>query len=218
LILGKIDFINLLPFHIYTKKYIKSSRIKQIIGYKQSYPSYINKKFKTKKIDAAFISSIKSRNCRCLDLGIVAKNEVDSVLLLKGNQKNDFQSDTSNALAKVLGLKGEVIIGDKALKKFYEDKNNNYIDLAKAWKEKYNLPFIFARFCVNNHYNYFDNLASKFLIKKIYIPQYILKQYAIKTELTTKQIRIYLKKISYKLDYKEKKSLKLFLKEIKNIT
>ena len=30
--------------------------------------------------------------------------------------KDDFQSKTSNALAKVLNLKGEVIIGDKALK------------------------------------------------------------------------------------------------------
>ena len=184
-----------------------------MIGYKKSYPSYINKQFKSKKIDAAFISSIKSKNCNCLNLGIVAKNEVDSVLLLPGKQKKDFQSDTSNALAQILGLKGEVIIGDKALKKFYEDKNNSYIDLAKEWKKRYNLPFVFARFCVNKHYGYFKNLSDDFLSKKIYIPQYILKQYANKTDLSVKQIENYLKKISYKLEYREKKSLKLFLKK-----
>ncbi len=49
MIFAKIDFINLLPFHIYIKKNIPSSQMKSIIEYKKSYPSNINKKYKKKK-------------------------------------------------------------------------------------------------------------------------------------------------------------------------
>ncbi len=49
MIFAKIDFINLLPFYVFIKKNIKSSQVKQIIGYKKSYPSKINKKFKKEK-------------------------------------------------------------------------------------------------------------------------------------------------------------------------
>ena len=216
MIFAKIDFINLLPFHIYTKRFIKSTRLKQIINYKKSYPSNINKQFYKNKIDAAFISSIKSYRCKCLDIGIVAKNEVDSVLLVKGDYLKDSQSDTSNVLAKVLKLDGEIIIGDKALYRFYnEDKD--FIDLAQYWKEKYDLPFVFARLCINNHYKYFNKLSNNFLNTKVYIPQYILKQYAKKTNLTVAQIKQYLTKITYKLNYKEKQSLKLFLQLSKKV-
>ena len=61
MIFAKIDFINLLPFHIYIKKNISSTQTKSIIEYKKSYPSLINKKFKKRKVDSAFISSIASR-------------------------------------------------------------------------------------------------------------------------------------------------------------
>lgn len=49
MIFAKIDFINLLPFHVYIKKNIKSNQIKSIIQYKKSYPADINRKFKKKK-------------------------------------------------------------------------------------------------------------------------------------------------------------------------
>ncbi len=52
---AKIDFINLLPFHIFIKKNIKSAQLKSIIEYKKSYPSNINNKFKKRKVDIAFI-------------------------------------------------------------------------------------------------------------------------------------------------------------------
>ena len=55
MIFAKIDFINLLPFHIYIKKNIRSTQIKSIINYKKSYPSAINKKYKARKVDSAFI-------------------------------------------------------------------------------------------------------------------------------------------------------------------
>jgi len=70
MIFGKIDFINLLPFYVFIKKNISSSQMKQIINYKKSYPSAINKKFAKRKIDAAFISSIASQKAKSLDIGI----------------------------------------------------------------------------------------------------------------------------------------------------
>ena len=212
MIFAKIDFINLLPFYTYIKKNISSSQIKQIINYKKSYPSAINKKFKKRQIDAAFISSIASKRCKCLDIGIVAPKEVLSVLVLKGENKNDFQSDTSNALAKALNINGEIIIGDKALYHYHNSQNQDFTDLAKVWNDRYNLPFVFARLAFNKHEKYLKSLSKSFLKTKINIPQYILKKYAKKTNLSTKQIKYYLNKISYDISYKEKKSLKLFFK------
>jgi len=212
MIFAKIDFINLLPFYTFIKKNIKSSQIKQIINYKKSYPSLINKKFKKRQIDAAFISSIKSKNEKTIDLGIVAKKDVLSVLVISGKNKDDFQSDTSNALAKVLNINGEVLIGDKALEYYYNNKNNNFIDLAKTWNEKYHLPFVFARLSYNKNQKYLNILANDFKKTNVKIPQYILKKYALRANITVKQLQEYLNKISYDISYKEKKSLKLFFK------
>ncbi len=212
MIFAKIDFINLLPFYIFIKKYISSSQIKQIINYKKSYPSNINKKFRKRKISGAFISSITSQKSNCLDLGIVAKAEVLSVLVLEGDDKKDYQSDTSNALAKVLNTKGEILIGDKALYYYHNSPNRDFIDLAKLWKDRYNLPFVFARLCINTNQSYQKKLSKEFLKSNIKIPYYLLEQYSKKTNLSHSQIKEYLEKISYKIGYKEKRSLKLFFK------
>lgn len=212
MIFGKIDFINLLPFNIYLKKNIKSTQIKSIIEYKKSYPSNINKKFKKRVVNSAFISSIASRYERKLDFGIIARDNVLSVLLVPGEYQKDYQSDTSNALAKVLNLQGKVIIGDKALKYYHSNENKNSIDLAKAWINKYNLPFVFAVLCVNKNDIYFKNLTKNFNKRHIKIPQYILKQYAKRSDLKPQQILDYLKKIDYDIGKKEKQSLKIFFK------
>ena len=217
MIFAKIDFINLLPLHVFIKKNLSSTQRKQIIEYKKSYPSAINKKFKQRKVDAAVISSIASRRVKkTLDLGIVAKGAVDSVLVRPGSYKKDFQSDTSNALAKVLGIDGEVIIGDKALYEFH-NSNEEFIDLAKEWEKKYNLPFVFARLCVNKHEKYLEKLSNDFLKTKVFIPQYILEKYSKRSGLSKKEIKDYLTKIHYNIGQKEKKSLKLFLKLSKDI-
>jgi len=215
MIFAKIDFINLLPFYVFIKKNIKSSQLKQIINYKKSYPSKINKQFRTKKIDAAFISSIASRNKKSLNIGIVAKDEVLSVLILNKKNQEDYQSQTSNALAKVLDINGQVLIGDKALQYYYKNKNNDFKDLAKIWKDKYNLPFVFAVLSYNNYQNYLTNLTNKFKKTNTKIPQYILNNYCNKSNLTQKQINQYLEKITYDIGYKEKQSLKLFFKLLK---
>ncbi len=200
-----------MPFHIFMKKSIKSTRIKQAINYKQSFPTTINKRFKNRYIDAAFISSIESKrkNIKCLNLGIVAKKEIKSVLLKQGKTLHDSHSASSNALANVLGLKGEVIIGDRALKAYLKNPDI-YIDLAKQWHEKYKLPFVFARLCVNKRCKYYKKLSKKFLQKKVKIPNYILKSYATSRDINPNEIQKYLKLVTYHIGYKEEKSLKLF--------
>lgn len=210
LIFAKIDFINLLPFYVFIKKNLKSSQQKQIIEYHKSYPSHINKKFKQKSIDGAFISSIKSKNCRCSDIGIVAQKEVLSVLSIKGSYEKDFQSDTSNILAQVLQIDGKVIIGDKALIYYHNNKNEDFIDLAEFWKKKYNLPFVFARLCFNKKDKNFEKVIKRFAQSKVFIPQYIMTKYTKRSCLSQKQIKNYLSKISYAINYKEKRALKKF--------
>ena len=212
MIFAKIDFINLLPFHVYLKKNIKSSQLKQIIEYHKSYPSFINKRFKKRNVHSAFISSIKSKNEKSLDLGIVAKNEVLSVLAIPGEYQKDYQSDTSNALALILNIDGRVLIGDKALKYYHVKNDVQIIDLALKWQEKYNLPFVFARLCYNKNGKQLKKVIKNFNKKHIKIPQYILEQYSKRSELTKEQILNYLTKIDYNIGIKEKKALKLFFK------
>ncbi len=217
MIFSKIDFINLLPFHIYIKKTIKSNQQKAIIEYKKSYPAKITNNFKKRHVHSAFISSIGSRNEKFLNFGIIARDYVDSVFVLPEKKpKEDFQSKASNALCKVLNLDGEVIIGDKALKYYLnnerKEQKEKMIDLAKAWQEKYNLPFVFATLCYNKHEIRLKNLTKKFDKKKIKIPQYILEIYSKRSGIAKSDILNYLKRIDYDIGYKEKRALKLFLK------
>ncbi|MDR0468144.1 MAG: menaquinone via futalosine step 1 [Campylobacteraceae bacterium] len=214
MIFGKIDYINLLPFHIFLKKESLQNSFKQSIAYKQSYPSRLNKMLKNRKIDAAFISSIASanRNFKTIKAGIVAKKSVQSVIVKPGVSKKDPHSATSNILADILNLKGEVIIGDTALKAYLNNKES-YIDLAKVWTEKYNLPFVFARLSVNKNYSFYKKIGTKFTNKKIFIPRYILNDYAEKRDVKTEDIIQYLKHLSYKIDKKAQAGLDLFLKK-----
>lgn len=217
MIFSKIDFINLLPFHIYIKKNIKSNQLKASIEYKKSYPAKITNNFKKRKVHSAFISSIGSRNEKFLDFGIIARDYVDSVFVLpEKSSKDDFQSKASNALAKVLNLEGEVIIGDKALKYYLKnegkEQKEKMIDLAKAWQNKYNLPFVFATLCYNKHETRLRKITRNFDKRKIKIPQYILEIYSKRSGIAKQDILNYLKRIDYDIGYKEKRALKLFLK------
>ena len=203
--IGRIEYLNLLPFHLFIKKNFSHYTTKT------SYPSKINQLFKTNSINAAFISSIKSKNKKCLDAGIIANKKVLSVLVCEGKIKDDIESNTSNILAKILHQNGEILIGDKALKR-YHNNNINCKDLATLWYQKHNLPFVFARFCINNQNSKYKKMIDKFLSSKTKIPQYILKKYALKHSLSKTQIKEYLDLITYKITHKEKKSLKKFLK------
>jgi chorismate dehydratase len=175
----------------------------------RAVPSAINKALKRRSIHAAFISSVESRKCKCTDLGIIAHKKVYSVLLLEGENQTDPASATSNQLAKVLGLQGQVLIGDAALKHYLDGGEG--IDLAEAWYEKTDLPFVFARLCYNKHGKSIEKLAKRFTKSKVKIPQYILKREAKKRGITPKELTWYLEHIYYKIDWKAKRSLKKFL-------
>ena len=201
--LGHIDYLNLLPFYQFLKK--------KNIKFKKSYPAEINEWFENKKIDAAFISSIKAKNKKCFPVGIAAKKEVKSVLLCKG-EGEDIESATSNVLAKILQKKGKVVIGDKAF------REKNCEDLAKLWYEKYELPFVFALFCVNKDYKKYERLINEFLKQKQKIPYSVLKKYSQKLGISTKEAKEYLDKIIYyKLGWREKKALKLFWRKAREL-
>ncbi|MFP4486344.1 MAG: MqnA/MqnD/SBP family protein [Campylobacterales bacterium] len=216
MIFGKIDYLNLLPFHVFLKKQPFHSRFKASAEWKKSYPSFINTLLEHRKVDAGFISSIKSSGKNCFDAGIVAQNEVLSVIVIDKESGEDIESETSNALSKILGLQGRVLIGDKALKRYLED-SSNIQDMAKIWREKEGLPFVFARFCACRHIHIYGDIAKKFVTKRVKIPSYILKKYAKSRDITPQQLLLYLSKISYKIEHKEKKALKKYLKLAKKV-
>ena len=213
MLFGKINYTNLAPFHVFLKRYISNTQFKSHINYYKSYPAKINQKFKTKKVDAAFISSIESfrGNFKKHDIGIVAYKKVDSVLVKKGENKKDAESASSNALAKVLGIQGEVIIGDKALK-LYLKNPKEYEDLCHLWYKKTKLPFVFARFCSNRHHRFYEKMIKNFLKSNKKIPQYILTKYSQKTGIKKKDILDYLDLIEYEIDSKAQKGLLKFKK------
>ncbi|MDP3465589.1 MAG: MqnA/MqnD/SBP family protein [Sulfuricurvum sp.] len=198
------------------KRYASTLRTHQSLNYHKGVPSALNRSFAARRIDAAFISSITARHCRHFNVGIVAKHEVLSVLSLPCHEnKKDDDSATSNLLAQLLNVHGEVLIGDKALRYYYS--GGEHIDLGKVWNEKTGLPFVFALLCSHNHTDELKRLSHAFVRKPIKIPYYILMENAKKSDLTAVQITHYLQYISYKIGEKEKRGYKRFLKEAKEL-
>jgi len=216
MIFGSIEYLNLLPFRIFLKKQLKGNATYQALHYKSGVPSQINQAFKSRRIDAAFISSIESKKACCSDLGIIAYKEVRSVFVIPNTQnKQDSASATSNQLAKILGLEGEVIIGDRALKFYLQ--GGEAIDLASQWYIKHKLPFVFARLCYNKHADKIKKLIQSFQNSSVKIPQYILKREAKKRNITPKELQEYLNYIQYDIDHKAKRSFKLFISRARRL-
>ncbi len=213
MVFGKIEYLNLLPFEFFIKK-SNHTYLKRAV--KKSHPSIITDLFLKRKVSAAFISSIKSGGRKCLDAGIVADGEVLSVFVCKGEDKRDIESKSSNILKEILGLSGEVVIGNKALQ-MYVKGDRECIDLAKEWKDRTSLPFVFALFCVNSKRVFYKKVVKSFLSHKIKIPYYIKKRESQRLDLPLCMVDKYLKKIGYKIGKKEKKSVKIFLKKAKMV-
>ena len=209
MIIGKIAYINLLPFHLFLKRYLRNSSDRSAWQYHKGVPSDINRKFQTGRVEAAVISSIFSSKYRCSDFGIVADKKVLSVLSCPGEYRADKASNTSNILAKILNAEGEIVIGDRAL---HRRKNGACKDLAELWYKKYRLPFVFARFCYRKNAKQYEKLAKNFLASHIKIPTYILKRYVKQSGLSQKEIKNYLTYIRYNIGIKEQYSLHKFLR------
>ncbi|MBR8462285.1 menaquinone via futalosine step 1 [Campylobacter sp. faydin G-105] len=214
MLFGKIDYLNLLPFHIFLKRSALLSYVKKSIEHNKGVPSHLNKMLLKNRIDAAVISSVESRHkiYKKLDFGIVAKGDVKSVLVRKSSEvKLDSASATSNMLSKILGLKGEVIIGDRALKAYVDEGSDKFYDMGQLWHKRTNLPFVFARFCYRKNAKIYKKLSHSFLRQNVKIPSYILNEYAKTRDISPNNIKWYLKFISYKIRTKEKKALFMFL-------
>lgn len=209
MLFGKIEYLNLLPFHVFMKRYLRSSSEKLAMNNKKNVPATINHLYHTRRVDAAFISSITAKKERFVPLGIVAKKEVLSVLVLPNtSDEHDSESATSNVLAHVLKVQGKVMIGDKALR--HHLNGGAGIDLAKLWYERYQLPFVFALLCHHGHNSSMKRLSQRFLKSRVYIPQYLLENASKRTQIPKKDILNYLQYISYEVDAKALKSVQKF--------
>ena len=186
-------------------------QMKQSFPYRRDVPSRINKAFQKRAVNAAFISSIASEKCRCTDLGIIADGPVYSVFIVPGKNEKDSESASSNVLAQVLQLRGKVLIGDKALQYFLSGGEG--IDLAEQWKKETGLPFVFARLCYNRYGDRIEKLALDFSRQHTKIPQTLLKKEARRRGISGRELQWYLAHIHYKMDYRAKKSLRLFLRK-----
>lgn len=216
MLFGKIDYLNLLPFHVFLKKSTLQGPYKQFIEHNKGVPSELCKRLYKGQIDAAIISSVESRRKKYkkLDFGIVSKNKVLSVLVQKNTPKaTDPASMTSNMLSKILKINGQIIIGDNALRKYLNLGAPKFYDLGEIWHKKHNLPFVFARFCYTKNGDFYKKIVSKFLKTNVKIPQYILQNYSKSREISPKNIKWYLKYITYKINKKEKMALKIFLQK-----
>ena len=209
MVFGKIEYLNLLPFHIFMKRFTKSTQQSMSMHYKRGVPAEINKKFLSRRVDAAFISSISAQKHSHVGLGIIAKKEVKSVLVVPSKKnKADVESASSNVLATILDVKGEVLIGDKALRYYLSGKP--HVDLAGEWNKRHNSSFVFALLCYHKDKKVYKEIEKQFLKHRIRIPRYILKQASLRTSVEEEDILKYLECISYNLDAKAKLGLKKF--------
>lgn len=229
---GKIEYLNLLPFDVFMKSYKASSSFKMGCNYKKGYPAKLNKDFLFKRIDSGFISSIAGiyshYQLKVCQAGIIACKEVWSVLVLESQQADDYQSATSNALCAVLDLNGTVLIGDRALKHYYNCLYSNkpqlpYIDMARAWYDRTRLPFVFGRACFHSHGTFYKNLINDFnhklgqgkQYKGVKIPHYIIMPYVEKIGINKQFALKYLQHIYYTIGTKEKHALMLFYRALR---
>lgn len=210
---GKISYLNLVPFDIFIKKYPTPSAFKAFLNHHKSYPAKLNKEFLFRRIDAGFISSIAGARAKKTNSGIVANGEVWSVIVLPKAIKNDYQSASSNALARILGVKGEVLIGDRALR--HKLSGAEYVDLGQKWFEKYHLPFVFGLLCFNSDEAFYKAISAKFNATRVKIPQYLLANYAKNSGIAKRDILEYLTRIHYKITPKGKVALGRFYRLVR---
>lgn len=205
---GKISYLNLVPFDIFIKKYPTTSAFKAFLNHYKNYPAKLNKEFLFRRIDAGFISSIAGAKARKTNSGIVAYGAVWSVIVIPKATKSDYQSASSNALARILGVEGEVLIGDRALR--YKLSGGKYVDLGQKWWEKYHLPFVFGLLCFNKNESFYKAISAKFNATRVKIPQYLLENYAKDSGVAKCDILEYLTRIHYKITPKGKIALSRF--------
>ena len=210
MLFGSIQYLNLLPFQLFLKRALPHNGAKMAFRYKRAVPAKINASLRRGEVNAAFISSVHAPRFACTDLGIIARGAIYSVFVLPGAERDDPASETSNRLARILGVHGRVLIGDAALKHYLGGGEG--IDLAAEWHARTGLPFTFARLCYNRHGRIIRRLARNFTRHPTRIPQYVLKRESSKRGITPRQLSWYLENIHYEMDWRAKRGLRKFLR------
>lgn len=208
--IGRIEYLNLLPFFVFLKQSPLTTATKQFAHNHHSYPAKLNTNYLFRRIDSGFISSFAARKQRLSCAGIVGRGKVQSVLAIIGERGEDYQSATSNALLQILHISGRVLIGDRALAFYLAHEHSTFVDLAEAWFAKHRLPFVFGRFCYQTKSMVHEHIARRFVQTRVRIPQYILAQASRQTGIAPQHIRDYLRQIFYHVGAKERKSIRMF--------
>lgn len=86
--------------------------------------------------------------------------------------------------------------------------------MAERWVQREGVPFVFAKFCYNRHGEFYTRIARKFVSQKVFIPRYLLEQYAHKTQIPAREILHYLRHISYRIDPKAAQGVKRFYRQL----
>ncbi len=237
--IGYMDYANVYPIFHHLLKHSNFSFVRGV-------PSLLNTAIREGAIDVSPSSSIEFARYPSYykiipDISISSIGEVKSVNLFSAlpieqldNKRIMFtkESNTSTVLCKIIlekfynikpvyccedGCDAELLIGDKALHKYY---NNNYkyvYDLGKLWHEHTKLPFVFALWIcradigVDDEMRELMELLRKYSAKTNEYSKNIINQYT-KLGYTDEQMLDYWNIIDYKLSVKHIEGLSLFYK------
>ncbi|MEO1941679.1 MAG: MqnA/MqnD/SBP family protein [Campylobacterales bacterium] len=207
---GEINYLNLLPFRFYLKRH--RYREKWVI--KTGTPAQVNRWFREGRIDGGFLSSIRAVEGVRYPVGIGAEGSVWSVLLSPAREGGDPASNTSNLLPMALDLKGQVVIGDRALQ-LYLKEPEKWVDLGEEWYRRFQLPFLFAQLSSRYPSRELERVVAGFLKRgrRVYrIPRYILQWEGARRGLAPRQVERYLQLIRYPVGWREELGFKRFLR------
>ncbi len=180
--------------------------------------------------------------------GISAKERIDSVLLFSKRPFDQLDSNcnvtlsgesaTSNQLLKLLlgyevgfnnmpcfvrqgeQADAELIIGDAALKRQHHAATPYVTDLAQCWWERYNLPFVFARWVIapNASKTVREGLStwleSVAVSRDQWLPM-VAQEAATALDISIGASEDYLHRVHYRIDMPAQHGQMLFQQEIK---
>lgn len=197
-------------------------------------PSRLAERLRKGELDAALVPVLEVLECPNYEMvegvAIGSEREVKSVFLTYPLHENvriakDNESKTSWALAKIIvendlqlqvqwvdvneASDSQLMIGDRALDFRKNHPQTPVLDLAKAWHEKRQFPFVFAVWAIRSEFPEKQALAKKIReAKEKGVKQF--EKYA-----TSPDEKIYLSQnISYELGSQEKKAILRFQEEL----
>ncbi len=113
---------------------------------------------------------------------------------------------------------GELLIGDRALHRLHQSSAPYVVDLAGAWQQQHQLPFVFARWVINRDAP--DSLRESILQwladcdqKRRQLIEAALSDGARQSMMSPAAVRAYLQKIEYRVGVRHQQGQRLFESE-----